>query len=214
MKNTSRHDTWDAGNSYDAYMGRWSRKIADQFLKWISVREGLDWLEIGCGTGALSSRILSQCNPGSLIGIEPSEGFAKTASKNVPDSRAEFQVGDAEKLPLADNSKDVAVSALVLNFIPDKQKALSEMIRVLRPGGLIAFYVWDYPGRGVQLMQAFWDAAASLDSAASDLAEDKRFPDCTEDGLIKLTTNAGLGGVESTAIEAPTVFKRLGCSVI
>ena len=208
MKSTSRHDTWHAGTSYDAYMGRWSRKIADQFLKWISVREGLDWVEIGCGTGALSSQILSQCNPGSLVGIEPSEGFVETASKNVSDSRAEFQVGDAEKLPLADNSKDITVSALVLNFIPNKQKALSEMARVLRPGGLIAFYVWDYPGRGVEFMQTFWDAAASLDPAASDLAEDKRFPECTKDGLISLATNAGLGEVELTAIEVPTVFKN------
>ena len=207
MKNTSLHDAWDVGDSYDAYMGRWSRKIAGQFLKWINVSEGLDWAEIGCGTGALSSQILSQCNPRSLLGIEPSEGFVKTASKNVPDARAEFRVGGAEELPLDDNSRDIVVSALVLNFVPDKQKALSEMIRVLRPGGLVAFYVWDYPGKGVEFMQVFWDAAASLDPAASDLAENKRFPDCTQDELIRLAANAGLSDVESSAIEVPTVFK-------
>lgn len=206
MKNTSRHDAWSAGDSYDAYMGRWSRLIAERFLEWIDVREGLDWLEIGCGTGALSSSILARCDPASLIGVEPSEGFVEAARRNVPDQRAGFHVGDAEILPIDDSSRDIAVSALVLNFVPDKQKALSEMVRVLRPGGAVAFYVWDYPGGGVEFMQSFWDAAASLDPAACDLAEDKRFPDCTQERLIELADSVGLKEIKSAAIEVPTIF--------
>jgi ubiquinone/menaquinone biosynthesis C-methylase UbiE len=80
---TSRHDAWQAGESYDAYMGRWSRQIAPHFLDWLGAREGLDWLEVGCGTGALSAAILAQCKPKSLISIDPSEGFIAKARASV-----------------------------------------------------------------------------------------------------------------------------------
>ena len=99
------------------------------------------------------------------------------------------------------------MSALVLNFVPDKPKALAEMKRVARPGGTVAFYVWDYPGGGVEFMRAFWTAAASLDPNARDLTEDKRFPFCTADGLTALSKAAGLSSVDCMPIEVPTVFK-------
>src|SRR5262245_23264855 len=117
MAETSRHDAWQAGDSYDAYMGRWSRAVAPRFLDWLAPAQGLDWLEVGCGTGALSAAILSQCKPRSLIAIDPSEGFVATAQRNVPGGRAEFRVGDAQNLDLAAASRDVVVSALVLNFV-------------------------------------------------------------------------------------------------
>ena len=159
MNESSRHDAWSAGDSYDAYMGRWSRQIATKFLDWLDKEKALDWLEVGCGTGALSESILSKCEPGSFLGIEQSEGFVAAARENIVDDRAEFQVGDAQDLALPEQSRDSVVSALVLNFIPDKEKALKEMIRVSRPGGTVAFYVWDYPGGGVEFMSAFWQAA-------------------------------------------------------
>ncbi len=207
MTSTSLHDAWSAGDSYDAYMGRWSRQVAPRFLDWLGARNGLDWLEVGCGTGALSSAILAQCGAKSLSGVDPSEGFVAQARENVPDPRAEFHVGDAQDLPFDDSSRDVVASALVLNFVPDKQKALSEMKRVARPGGAVAFYVWDYPGGGVEFMRAFWNAAIALDPSASDLAENKRFPFCTLDGLTELARDAGLDGIETTAIEVATVFR-------
>ena len=207
MAGTSRHDSWQAGDSYDAYMGRWSRQIAPRFLDWLNPPGGLDWLEVGCGTGALSAAILDRCKPKSLISIDPSEGFLSKARTNVPDRRADFQVGDAQALTLEDNSRDIAVSALVLNFVPDRQKALAEMKRVVRPGGTVAFYVWDYPGGGVEFMRAFWTAATALDPAAEDLTEDKRFPYCTAEGLADLATKAGLNSVDHTAIEVSTLFK-------
>jgi len=208
MTEDAKHDSWNAGDSYEAYMGRWSRKIASQFLDWFDAEDNLDWLDVGCGTGALSSTILSQCNPRSLIGIEQSNGFVTTARRNVSDGRATFEVGDAQALPLDDHSRDVVSSALVLNFVPDIPKALSEMKRVARSGGAIAFYVWDYPGSGMGFMRAFWQAAISLDPRASELAEGKRFPFCTPDGLTELAMNAGLQSIECSAIEVPTVFEN------
>jgi len=208
MADNTKHDAWSAGDSYEAYMGRWSRLIASRFLEWLDSEDNLDWLDVGCGTGALSSAILSRCNPRSLIGIEQSEGFVATARRNVSDGRATFEVGDAQALPQGKNSRDVVASALVLNFVPDIPKALSEMKRVVRPGGSIAFYVWDYPGRGMEFMRAFWQAAISLDPTASDFAEGKRFPFCTPDGLTELATKAGLQSIECSAIEVPTVFEN------
>ena len=207
MAQTSRHDAWQAGDNYDSYMGRWSRQIAPRFLDWLDAPSGLDWFEVGCGTGALSVAILARCRPKSLISIDQSEGFVASARANVPDVRVEFQVGDAQALPAASGSKDVIVSALVLNFIPDKNKALSEMKRVARIAAIVGFYVWDYPGGGIEFMRAFWRAATSLDPKALDLTEDRRFPFCTPDGLTDLAKRAGLTSVDCSPIEIPTVFK-------
>jgi SAM-dependent methyltransferase len=206
MTDGAKHDTWSAGDSYDAYMGRWSKKIAVGFLDWLNAGDNLDWLDVGCGTGALSSTVLNRCNPRSLIGIEQSAGFVATAQRNIKDERAKFEVGDAQRLPLSDQSRDVVVSALVLNFVTDIPKALSEMKRVVRLDGKLAFYVWDYPGGGMGLMRAFWRAAIALDPSASGFAENKRFPFCTPAGLTELATNAGLRSVQCTAIEILTIF--------
>ena len=204
---TSRHDAWQAGDSYDAYMGRWSRQIAPRFLDWIDAPDGLDWLEVGCGTGALSAAILAHCKPKSLLSIDASEGFIARARANVPDPRAEFQLGDAQALSLATASRDAVVSALLLNFLPDRNAALTEMKRVTRSGGTVGLYVWDYPGGGVEFMRAFWTAASALDPNATELTEDRRFPYCTPDGLTELAASAGLSPVDCTPIVVPTVFK-------
>jgi SAM-dependent methyltransferase len=188
-------------------MGRWSRKIAPLFLDWLDVPDGLDWLEVGCGTGALSAAILAQCRPRSLISIDSSQGFVSTAQAKIADGRARFEVGDAQALSFEAASRDVIVSGLVLNFVPEKEKALAEMKRVVRAGGTIGFYVWDYPGEGMEFMRAFWKAATALDPDALDLAEDKRFAFCTPDGLADLAIRAGLGRVECTPIEVATVFE-------
>jgi ubiquinone/menaquinone biosynthesis C-methylase UbiE len=207
MTQTFRHDSWQSGDSYDLYMGRWSRQIAPPFLEWLGTGEDLDWLEVGCGTGALSGAILARCKPRSLISIDPSEGFVARARANVSDNRAEFHIGDAQALSVGTASRDVVVSALVLNFVPDKDKALSEMKRVTRAGGTVGFYVWDYPGGGVEFMHFFWNAATMVDPRARDLTEHRRFPFCTPDRLADLALTAGLSEVASTAIETPTLFR-------
>jgi SAM-dependent methyltransferase len=207
MTEASRHDAWQAGDRYEAYMGRWSRQLAPRFVDWLGVADGLDWLDVGCGTGALSAAIIARSSPKSLIAVDPSEGFLAAARAAVPDRRAEFRLGDAQALTLGAASRDVVASALVLNFVPDKVKALAEMKRVARAGGTVGFYVWDYPGGGMELMRAFWTAATALDPAAADLAEDRRFPFCTADGLTGLMRDAGLAAIDCTAIEVPTVFR-------
>jgi len=207
MMSQSQHDAWQAGDRYENYMGRWSRLIAPHFLDWLAADEGLDWLDVGCGTGALSATIVARCNPADVIGVDQSEGFVAAAKAGVPDGRASFQVADATALPLADASRDVVVSALMLNFVPDKPKVLAEMRRVARPDGRVAFYVWDYPGGGMGLMRAFWTTAVALDPAANEFSEDRRFPFCAPDGLTALALTAGLSEVECTAIETETVFR-------
>lgn len=208
MPETTRHDAWQAGDSYDLYMGRWSRKVAPKFLDWFAAPGQMDWLEVGCGTGALSGAILSQSAPKSLLAIDQSDGFLAKARANVADVRAEFRVGDAQSLPAEDASRDVIVSGLVLNFVPDRQRALAEMQRVARPGARIGFYVWDYPGGGMEFMRAFWTAATALDPNARDLTEDKRFPFCTPEGLTNLAKEAGFRSIECAPIEVATVFQN------
>jgi SAM-dependent methyltransferase len=207
MTSSARHDAWSSGDSYDIYMGRWSRRIAPRFLDWLDPPEGADWLEVGCGTGALSAAILERCAPRSLFAIDQSEAFLTRARSNVPDPRAEFQVADGRSLPVEANSRDLAVSALVLNFIPDRVGALLEMRRAVRSGGTVAFYVWDYPGGGIAFMRAFCTAATELDPTAADLTESRRFPFCTREGLIQLAQDGGLESVACDAIEVPTVFR-------
>jgi SAM-dependent methyltransferase len=204
---TARHDAWQAGDSYEAYMGRWSRAVAPRFLDWLAPAEGLDWLELGCGTGALSAAILDRGNPASLIGVDPSDDFLAKARAALPDPRATFRRGDAQDLDLPPASRDVIVSALMLNFVPARDRVLAGMRRTARPGGTVAFYVWDYPGGGLELVHAFWKAAASLDPAAAALSEDRRFPFCTPELLAELAARAGLVGIETVAIEVPTVFR-------
>lgn len=207
MTSQSRHDAWASGDNYERYMGRWSRQIAPRFLAWLEAPPARDWLDVGCGTGALSAAIASAAAPNSLLSIDPSPAFLDKARADIPDPRVTFAEGGAEAIPAPDASRDIVVSGLVLNFVPDRDRAFAEMKRVARPGGIVAYYVWDYPGGGVEFMRAFWQAAIALDAAAADLTEDKRFPFCTQSDLAEFATRAGLAAVDSTAIEAPTVFR-------
>ena len=196
--------TWAAGDRYEPYVGRWSRRVAPEFLAWLAVPPGKRWLDVGCGTGALSQTILASAQPSNVAGVDPSEGFLAFARTRAP--RAEFRVGDAQALPFEDDSFDVAGSGLVLNFVPDSAKAAAEMRRVVSAGGTAAAYVWDYAGE-MQLMRRFWAAAVTLDPAAGALDESLRFPLCQPDALRALWTAAGLQDVQVRTIDVPTVFK-------
>lgn len=207
MAQKARHDAWQSGDSYDAYMGRWSRQIAPRFLDLLDTPDACRWCELGCGTGALTAAIVGRCNPASVLAIDPSQGFVAAARQNLAAAQVQFRTGDAAglaTLPSADF--DVAVAGLVLNFVPDRIAALREMRRIVRPGGTVAFYVWDYPGGGVEFMRAFWSAATALDPDAADLAENRRFPFCTRDGLLGLACDAGLDEPAITALEADSIF--------
>ena len=108
-------DKWERGNPYERYVGRWSRQVAPVFLSWLHIPGGLRWLDVGCGTGALCAAILDRCSPSSVTGVEPSEGFLKTAKENLSD-RVALHQGTATAIPLGDASVDVVVSGLVLNL--------------------------------------------------------------------------------------------------
>lgn len=197
-------DTWESGDPYELYVGRWSRRVAPAFLAWLAIPAGRRWLDVGCGTGALSTAILDHCAPASLTAIEPSEGFLETARRHLA-SRAVLHRASATQIPLDAASVDVVVSGLVLNFVPDQPAAVAEMARVTARGGTIAAYVWDYAG-GMELMRLFWDAAVALDPAATRMDEGPRFPLCRPDALAQLLTGCGLERVEVTAIDIPTPF--------
>jgi SAM-dependent methyltransferase len=197
-------DTWERGDPYEQYVGRWSRRVALQFLSWLKIPAGRRWLDVGCGTGALSAAILDQCAPVSVIAVEPSEGFLEKAKEQLG-SRVLLRRGSAAEIPLDDRSVDVTVSGLVLNFVPNGRAAVSEMARVTAPRGTIAAYVWDYSGK-MELMRHFWDAAVELNPEAAKLDEGVRFPVCRPEALTELFAGAGLRGVEVTAIDVTTSF--------
>lgn len=199
-------DIWASGTAYEAYVGRWSRPVARQFLHWLAAAPGSRWLDIGCGTGALSQTILEVAVPAQVKGIDRSEDFIGYAQTHVGDQRVSFTVGDAQAIPEPAGSYDAAVSGLMLNFLPQPEQALREMVRVVRPGGTVAAYVWDYAGK-MQLMRHFWDAAVALNPAASALDEARRFPLCQPEPLGKLFQGAGLLEVEVRAIDIATDFQ-------
>ena len=193
------------GEAYEHYVGRWSRPVGHMFLDWLSLAPGLRWVDVGCGTGALTTTILERADPSKVTGIEPSEGFLTVARTKIDDNRAEFRTGDAQSLPLEDNEADVSVSGLVLNFVADKRHALQEMRRIVQPGGTVALYVWDYAGE-MQLMRYFWDAVTDLFPEGAEHDEGKQFPICKPEPLADLFRASGLQAVEAHALDAPTVF--------
>jgi len=197
-------DSWERGDPYEQYVGRWSRRVAPLFLSWLNIPAQRRWLDVGCGTGALSAAILDHCSPLSVVGVEPSEGFLEKAQAQL-DARVLLRRGSAAEIPLEDHAVDVTVSALALNFFADQRAALSEMARVTVVGGAIAAYVWDYAGK-MELMRRFWDAAVELNPDAAKLDEGVRFPICRPQALTELFASAGLLGTEVTPIDITTRF--------
>lgn len=204
MASTQISDRWERGDPYEQYVGRWSRRVAPQFLAWLNLPAQRRWLDVGCGTGALCAAILDHCSPASIAGVEPSEGFLEKAKEQLG-ARVLLRRGSAAEIPLEERAVDVTVSGFVLNFVPDAHAGMREMARVTAAGGTIAAYVWDYAGN-MELMRRFWDAAVELDPNAAKLDEGLRFPLCRPEALSELFASAGLDGIEVTAIDITTRF--------
>jgi len=187
-------------------VGRWSRLAAREFVDWLAIPPGARWLDLGCGTGALTETILRRADPAQVDGIDPSEGYLALAREQVRDSRVRFNVGDARRLPVKSATHDAVVSALVLNFIPDLPAGMAEMARAVRPGGTVAGYVWDYAGK-MELMRYFWDAAVALKPADLERDEGRRFPICQPGPLQQLFEGAGLKKVEVRSVDVSTPFR-------
>ena len=195
-------DIWAEGNAYEAYMGRWSRRVAAVFVPRLGVPPGRRWLDVGSGTGSLTAAALAIADPSMVVGVDPSTGLLAGAPAGA---HAAFCAGDARSLPLRDGSFDAVVSGLALNFVADPASAASELVRVATPGGTVAAFVWDYAD-GMAMLRAFWDAASELDPVALSLNEIGRFPLCRPDPLRELWRGAGVRAVAVDAIEVPTVF--------
>lgn len=196
---------FDNATAYNAYIGRWSRLAAPQFLSWLNIPSGQTWLDVGVGTGVLTQAILQQSSPKKVVGIDLSESYVALARQDIVDDRAEFQVGDASSMRFESPEFDVVVSGLVLNFVPSPQQMALGMKQAVKSGGTVALYVWDYAGR-MEIMRQFWDAAIAVDPSAVELDSAKQFPICNMDNLYALYSAIGINHIETMPIDVQAKF--------
>jgi len=154
------------GDGYELYMGRWSRLLVAPYAAFAGVKDGQHILDVGTGTGVVASTLESTLPRSKIDGVDPSAAFISYAKRSARSTRLRFEVGDAQALRYRDGSFDHAMALLVMNFVPDHRKALAEMKRVTRPGGIVSACVWDY-GDGMESLRLFWDEAVALDPAAA-----------------------------------------------
>ena len=188
-------------------MGRWSRLLAAELLRWLNMPVGLQWLDVCCGSGIVSLAIAETSRPKSVVGVDLSPAQIEFARQHRARENIRFEIADAMSLPFADSSFDVAVCGLGLNFIPDPVLALRELKRVLRPRGTIAAYVWDYAD-GARFLREFWDAAIAIDQKAAELDQARRFTICTKDTLRLPFESAQLENITVHALEIVTRFSN------
>jgi SAM-dependent methyltransferase len=198
-------DRWAAGSRYEDFMGRWSQQLAPRFVSWLQIPGSVHWLDVGCGTGALTNAICSHADPASVLGCDPAEPFIDYARSRSQDGRASFMVAGVGTLPSRAGGYGSVTSLLALNFFPDPQAALHEMQSLTTARGTISACVWDYAGK-MDLLRCFWDAAAAVDSTARELDEGVRFPLCHPDALADLFRGGGLSDVHCEPIEIATEF--------
>lgn len=202
---TGVRDQWAAGSSYESFMGRWSRRLAPEFVSWLRIPPGVHWLDVGCGTGALADAICCHADPASVVGCDPAAPLVEFAREHSRDGRQSFVVAGAGNLPRRPGGYGSVTSLLALNFLPDADAAVHEMRSVAAPRGTVSACVWDYSD-GMLFLRHFWDVATSQDSAALALDEGNRFPLCRHDPLTELFRRTGLADVCCQPIEIRTVF--------
>jgi SAM-dependent methyltransferase len=192
-----------AGAGYERFMGRWSRLLAPRLIAFAGVKNGDRVLDIGTGTGSLAAALEANMPASQVVGVDPSAGFIAYAQKNAKTARVRYEVGDAQALNYSDASFDSSLALLVMNFIPDHNKAIAEMRRVTRPQGIVSACVWDYD-EGMQSLRFFWDQAIALDPAIEP--KDERHMKLSHQGQLgDLWRKAGLVNVQ----EAPLVIDQV-----
>ena len=190
--------------AYERFMGRWSRQLAPLLVRFAGVNAGHEVLDVGSGTGALAFAIAANVPTARIVGIDPSESYVGYAQSQVRNDRIRFAVGDAQGLQYPDRSFDRVLSLLVVNFIPDRVKALREMTRVTRPGGVVSAAVWDY-GEGMQMLRVFWDEAVAMNPAAA-ARDERHMPLCKPGELAALWRAHGLTEVSERPLDIPLTF--------
>lgn len=193
---------FDDGTAYERYMGKWSQLAGEIFLDWLAPKSGLRWLDVGCGNGAFTERLVERCAPASVEGIDPSEGQLAYARTRSAARLAQFRQGDAMALPFAADMFDAAVMPLVIFFVPDPARGVGEMARVVCPGGSVAAYAWDMIGGGFPYA-ALHDEMRGLGVAVPE-------PPSAEASQInamqELWTDADLESVETREISVQRTF--------
>ncbi len=198
-------DRWTSGADYDRWMGRWSRLLAREFLEWLNLPGGLRWIDICCGSGVLTEAIVERNAPAAVVGIDLSPEQINFARQHRARDNVTFEIANAMSLPFADASFDVAVCGFGLNYIPDPHQGLEEFRRVVRPGGSLAIYVWDYE-HGAKFLRAFWDTAIAVDGEAAAFDQARRFPMCTQAELRALFARTNLKDVTTHPLDIVTRF--------
>jgi ubiquinone/menaquinone biosynthesis C-methylase UbiE len=190
------------GEGYERHMGRWSQLAGDIFLDWLALPRGLHCLDVGCGNGAFTERLIARCAPAEVQGIDPSEGQLAYARTRPGTRAARFQQGDAQALPFTDATFDAVTMALAITFVPDPAKGVAEMARVVRPGGIVATYMWDVAGRGFPLRQLY--GALGAMKIQTPMAPNMDASGAEQ--MQSLWQGAGLEGVELRQIEIQVTY--------
>jgi ubiquinone/menaquinone biosynthesis C-methylase UbiE len=193
---------FDDGAAYERMMGVWSRLAGAIFLDWLAPPASLRWIDVGCGNGAFTEMIVERCAPAEVQGIDPSEGQLAFARTRHTARVAEFRQGDAIALPFPERKFDAAVMALVIFFVPDPVKGVAEMLRVVRPGGIVTAYAWDFPGGGFPLEPIHAEMRAmGVSYLVPPQADVSRMA-----AMRELWTGAGLEAVETKEIVVQRSF--------
>jgi ubiquinone/menaquinone biosynthesis C-methylase UbiE len=195
--------SFDDGTAYERFMGRWSRAAGNIFLEWLAPPPNVRWLDIGCGPGSFTELILDNCSPGEIMAVDPAKSQIEQDRRLPVGQRADFRVADSLALPFADDEFDIVASALVINFIPDRAKALAEMRRVARPGAIVAGYVWDF-ANGLSPNSRIQRAVRSI---GGNLPPISGTADSAPEGLRALFELAGIVDIATTSIEVEQTFE-------
>jgi SAM-dependent methyltransferase len=190
-----------SAEAYDRHIGRYGSGLARALIEIASVSAGQRALDVGCGPGALAAELCHVLGSNSIAAIDPSPPFVEACKRRLPG--VDVRLATAEEIPFPNDSFDVALSQLAVNFMSDPPAGVREMRRVTRPGGTVAAAVWDYAGE-MTLLRRFWDAAVSLDQGAADSDEGRSMPYCAPDELERLWREAGMQNpaVSALVVEA------------
>jgi SAM-dependent methyltransferase len=183
-----------SAENYNRFMGRFSEPLAEQFSDFAGIGAGQHVLDVGCGPGALTARLVQLLGPERVSAIDPSPSFVDAVHARFPE--IDVHAATAEALPFPSDTFDVALAQLVVHFMSDPVAGLSEMSRVTRPGGVVGACVWDHAGEGGPL-SPFWRAVHELDPTAQGEAE---LAGAREGQLAELADAAGLSGISSGSL--------------